>query len=84
MLEAASPEAVADALRGELGLEPRLLDGRVVLERDRAHEWIPRIVEALPDGTLQSVSLRRTGLGEVFLELTGHELTSEDVDGEGS
>jgi ABC-2 type transport system ATP-binding protein len=82
VLEAAAPEEVADALRRELALEPRLLDGRVVLERDRAHEWIPRIVESLPDGALQSVSLRRTGLGEVFLELTGHELTSEHVDGE--
>ena len=42
----------------------------------------PRIVESLPDGALRSVSLRRTGLGEVFLELTGHEL--EDEPGGGS
>jgi len=62
------PQAAAALLGG------RVLEGRVVLERDRGHEEIPRIVEALPPGTVRAITLRTAGLGEAFLELTGHEL----------
>jgi ABC-2 type transport system ATP-binding protein len=80
VLEADDPESVSATLRDSLEAESRVLDGKVVLEQERAHEWIPRIVEALPEGSLRSVSLRRAGLGEVFLELTGHELRGEERD----
>ncbi len=74
VMEASEPDRVAAAVKNRFGLEARVLDGKVVLERERGHELIPRLVESIGDGTLHSVSLRRTGLGEVFLELTGHEL----------
>lgn len=74
VLEAERPAEVAAALSAELGLAAHVLGGKVVLEQDRGHEWIPRIVEALPAGVLRSVSLRRAGLGEVFLEMTGHDI----------
>ena len=74
VIEAADPDAVARTVEERFGVAARVLEGKVVLERERAHEWIPRLVEAFPGGTLRSVSLRRSGLGEVFLELTGHGL----------
>jgi ABC-2 type transport system ATP-binding protein len=77
ILEAEAPQRVADTLTERLGLEPHLLEDKVLLRRDDAHRLIPRIVEALPPGLLHAISLRRTGLGEVFLELTGHELDGE-------
>jgi len=70
-------ETVAAVLSERFGLDPRVSDNKVLLNRERVHELIPRIVEALPDGALHSVSMRHTGLGEVFLELTGHELTEQ-------
>jgi ABC-2 type transport system ATP-binding protein len=83
VLEVEDPPALAGAIEERFGIATRVLDGRVVLEKDRAHELIPRLVEAFPDRTLRSVGLRRAGLGEVFLGLTGHELVGE-ADGTGS
>jgi ABC-2 type transport system ATP-binding protein len=77
VIETDDPESAAAALRGTLGEDVRVLDGRVVLERESAHAWVPRIVEALPDGTIRAISVRTAGLGEVFLELTGHELADD-------
>jgi len=77
VLEAQNPEASAALLRERLGLEPRLADGRLTLRRERAHELVPRVVECLPAGELRSIGVRHTGLGEVFLELTGHELDAD-------
>jgi hypothetical protein len=77
VLEAEDPEPTAAALAERFSVETRILEGKILLRRERAHEMIPRLVEALPEGSLHSISLRRTGLGEVFLELTGHELEDE-------
>ena len=77
VLETSDATAVAHALRAKLALEPRELDGKVLLEVTQGHAWIPRIVEALGEGTLRSVSLRRPGMGEAFLELTGREISAE-------
>ncbi len=82
VIEAESPETAALAIRERFGVDARILEGRIVLERERGHEMIPRLVEALPGGTLRSVSMRRTGLGEVFLELTGHDLAGVTVPAE--
>jgi ABC-2 type transport system ATP-binding protein len=74
ILEADDAAAIAAAVHERLGLDARLADGRVLIERERGHELVPRIVEAFPEGTLRSVAIRRAGLGEVFLELTGRDL----------
>ena len=74
ILEADDPAQVARDLTERLGIDAEQFDGKLILRRNRAHELVPRIVEALPDGTLQSISMRRAGLGEAFLALTGHEL----------
>ncbi len=78
VIETEDPAAAVDTLRERLGVDARVLDGRVVLELPRGHEMVPRLVEAFPEGTLRSVSMRRPGLGEAFLELTGHELAERD------
>jgi ABC-2 type transport system ATP-binding protein len=73
-LQSSDPEFVARTLRERFGLESRLVDGLVLVERERGHEWVPRLVEAFPAGALRSVSLRRPSLGDVFLKLTGEGL----------
>ncbi len=77
VLEGPDPVAIFATLADTLHLVPRILDGRVLVEIENGHEWIPRIVEALPAGALRSVGLRRPGLAEAFLEITGHELAEE-------
>jgi ABC-2 type transport system ATP-binding protein len=80
IVEADDPAAVAETLRARLAIDPRVLDGKIVLECPRGHEMIPRLVEALPEGTLRSVSMRKPGLGEAFLEITGHALAEDRGD----
>jgi len=78
VLESNEPAEVVAVVRERFGLEARVLDGKVVLERPRGHELLPRIVESLPEGMLRSASLHKPGLGEAFLELTGHWLSERD------
>lgn len=73
-LEARDPDAVADMVRAKFALEPHVSEGRVLIERERGHELIPRLVEAFPTGTLEAVSMRRPSLADAFLKLTGRSL----------
>jgi len=78
-IEAEDPEAVARVIRDQFGLAPMLVEGRLQIERRDGHALIPRLVEAFPPGRLQSVSLRRPTLGDVFLKLTGHALKASEA-----
>ena len=76
-IEAEEPEAIAGVLLERFELPAAVVDGRVQVERREGHALIPRLVEAFPSGRLQSVSLRRPTLADVFLKLTGHALGSD-------
>ncbi|MBM7117987.1 ABC transporter ATP-binding protein [Archangium primigenium] len=73
-LEAREPERLVVELREGLGLEGRVVEGRVQVETARGHALVPRVVEALPPGRLASVSVRPPSLADVFLQLTGRTL----------
>ncbi len=73
-LEAHDTDAVAAQIRAEFGLEARVVEGKLVLERERGHELIPRLVEALPRGSIASLSMHRPTLADVFVKLTGRSL----------
>jgi ABC-2 type transport system ATP-binding protein len=64
-------------LRARLGLEARVVEGRVQVEVEQGHALVPRLVEAFPAGRLASVSLRRPTLADVFLQLTGRTLGAD-------
>ena len=74
VIEADEPEAVAATIRAKLGLAARVLGGAVHVEREAAHELVPRLVEAFPPGRLRAVSLRRPSLADAYLSLTGAAL----------
>ncbi len=73
-IEAEHPEEVMQVLIEKLGLPAKLVEDKVQVEREGGHALIPRIVEAFASGRLQSVSLRRPTLADVFLKLTGKSL----------
>ncbi len=79
LAEGRSPELSRAALAARFGGDVRLSGRTLHLERTRGHEWIPRIVEALPAGALQSVSLRRPSLADVFLQVTGRPLAGGEA-----
>jgi ABC-2 type transport system ATP-binding protein len=78
-LTAEEPEALAHELSQKLSLRARVHDGQIWLREDRAHELIPRIVEAFPNGRIHSVNLRRPTLADAFLEITGRRLDDDGV-----
>jgi ABC-2 type transport system ATP-binding protein len=74
------PQALARdlaALHPELA--PVVQDGAVRLERERGHELAARLAEALP-GRIESVTVARPSLEDVFLRRTGHRLFDEKED----
>lgn len=77
-LSGREPEALARAV-GERHpeLTPILRDGVVRLERERAHEFVARLFEEFP-GRIESVTVARPSLEDVFLRRTGRALAEED------
>jgi ABC-2 type transport system ATP-binding protein len=78
-LESATPDVLADTIRQRFGLEVVIADGRVRLERRNGHAFVPELVEALP-GLLQSVSVGKPTLEDVFVHLTGRGLGDADAE----
>jgi ABC-2 type transport system ATP-binding protein len=78
-LTGADPEALArDLAARHPELEPVLREGAVRLHRERGHELVARLAEALP-GRIDSVTVARPSLEDVFLRRTGHRLYGEDT-----
>ncbi len=83
VVETDSPNEVSAAITEGLGLETRRDGSSVVVECELGHEVIVRIVESVTRGRIHSIHLKRPGLGDVFLKLTGasldQDLTLEEV-----
>ncbi|HXO22074.1 MAG TPA: ABC transporter ATP-binding protein [Thermoanaerobaculia bacterium] len=84
ILTGPDPEALARDLAARYPeLSPAVRDGAVRFERERAHEFVARLVETLP-GRIEAVSVARPTLEDVFLRRTGRALgaaDAEDADG---
>jgi len=73
-LDCADPERLRAELKARFGLESLLHRGQVLVDAERGHELIPRLVEGLRDVRLDAVSLRRPTLADAFLKVTGSGL----------
>ena len=73
-LTASDPEALCADIERLFSQKARVIEGRVVLEHERGHELIPRLVEALPKGRIDALSMHRPTLADVFVKLTGRAL----------
>ncbi len=77
VVEADEPAALAGEIAARLGLPARASGETVLIERERGHELVPRLVEAFPAGRFRSVSVRRPSLADAFLHATGEDLGPE-------
>ncbi len=74
VLASAQPPLLTEGLHERLGIEATVGDdGLVRFEHERAHEFVGRLVAALP-GLIDSVTVSRPTLEDVFLALTGRGL----------
>ena len=76
LLEADSPESLAERIRARFGVQAAVLAGKVRLERENGHRFITDVVEAFP-GEIQSVSVSKPSLEDVFIHRTGHRFWTE-------
>jgi ABC-2 type transport system ATP-binding protein len=70
----------AEGLAGRVGrrftVTAEVVDGKVRIERDRAHEFITDLVESFP-GEIDAVAFGKPTLEDVFVHYTGHGLGQE-------
>jgi ABC-2 type transport system ATP-binding protein len=78
LLEAREPEKLAERIRGLFHLDASVLGPHVRLEIENGHRFVPDVVEAFP-GEIQSLSVSKPTLEDVFIRQTGHRFWNEDT-----
>ena len=73
------PVLLSQKASDRFDVSTKVLDGAVRIERDRGHEFVPELIEAFP-GEINSVTVGRPTLDDVFLHLTGHRLWDNGTD----
>jgi ABC-2 type transport system ATP-binding protein len=80
VIESGDVDGLRARVEQRFGVRAQVLDGLLRIERPRAHELVPELVDAFP-GDVRAVTYGRPTLGDVFVRLTGRRFT---VDGEGT
>ena len=79
LLEAHDPQSLADRIRSKFQLDATVMDHQVRLEIENGHRFVPDVVEAFP-GEIQSLSVSKPTLEDVFIRRTGHRFWAEDAE----
>jgi ABC-2 type transport system ATP-binding protein len=77
IIEARDPAMLAEHIRTKFAVDAGVMDGRVRLEIENGHKFVPDVVEAFP-GEIQSLSVSKPTLEDVFIHRTGHRFWSEE------
>lgn len=76
VLEDAAPEALAAKIKSRFGLDAAVVGGKVRLETKSGHRFVTDVVEAFK-ADIQSVSVSKPTLEDVFIRRTGHRFWTE-------
>jgi ABC-2 type transport system ATP-binding protein len=79
LLEARNPQTLADQIRTKFHVDATVMDKHVRLEIENGHRFIPDVVEAFP-GEIQSLSVSKPTLEDVFIHRTGHKFWNEEAE----
>jgi ABC-2 type transport system ATP-binding protein len=74
-ITSSKPGEVRSVLCDRLGVEAQEVGGTLRLERRQGHAFVPQLIEAAP-GLIDSVSVGKPTLEDVFIQLTGQRLAS--------
>lgn len=74
-LESAQPARLQEAIEKQYGERVQVIGPTLRMERSKGHEFIPKLVADFP-GLIQSVTLSKPTLEDVFIKRTGHRLWS--------
>jgi ABC-2 type transport system ATP-binding protein len=70
------PVQLAQRIQSRFSLPATVLGNRIRIEMEQGHRFITAVVEAFP-GEIQSVSVSKPTLEDVFIDRTGHRFWSE-------
>jgi len=76
LLGSPAPENLAVSIQRRLGITGTVLDDKVRLERKDGHKFVTELMEAFP-GEIDSISVSKPTLEDVFIDRTGHRLWTE-------
>ncbi len=76
VMEARDPESLARRITERFGGPCSVIDGKVRLERENGHRFVTEVVEAFP-GEIDSISVSKPTLEDVFIDRTGHRFWTE-------
>ncbi|MEK7710482.1 MAG: ATP-binding cassette domain-containing protein [Planctomycetota bacterium] len=76
-IHAADPDSLAKRTSQRFGTQADVMDGVVRIERPKGHEFVPDLIEAFP-GEIESVTVGKPTLEDVFQHVTGHRLWDEN------
>lgn len=79
LLEVRDPQLLATQIRDHFHVDAVVLDNRVRLEIENGHRFVPEVVEAFP-GEIQSLSVSKPTLEDVFIHRTGHRFWSDEAE----
>jgi ABC-2 type transport system ATP-binding protein len=74
-----SPEVLAERIRERFGVTPQKIGGALRIGKERGHEFVRELVEAFP-GDVETISLGKPTLEDVFIERTGHRFWDEEAE----
>jgi len=72
-IAAGDPDGLAARVGERFGVSASVVDDEIRIERDRAHEFVPALVEAFP-GEIEAVTFGKPTLEDVFMHHTGKRL----------
>lgn len=76
VLESSTPEPLAQKITARFGVIANVLDGKIRMEHEQGHRFVTDVVEAFP-GEVDSVSVSKPTLEDVFIHRTGHRFWTE-------
>jgi ABC-2 type transport system ATP-binding protein len=79
LFETPDPQSLADRIRTKFHVEATVMDNKVRLEIENGHRFVPDVVEAFP-GEIQSLSVSKPTLEDVFIRRTGHRFWNEELE----
>ncbi len=75
-LTSREPSVLSEKIAVKFALKTTVLNGSVRIEKTDGHEFIAELIEAFP-GMIDSVTLAKPTLEDVFIDRTGHRLWEE-------
>ncbi len=77
-IQTPDPEVLQAELQRRFGGRTSILNGKLRMEQSNGHEFVTRVVEAFP-GKIQSVTVGKPTLEDVFVRETGHQFWTEST-----